>query len=108
MNEDFNPGKTPGNSPGDAGNGLASALEELIQGRLSGDGDSAPEPSEREKIGLEAATEACPAPGELALLLGDQPRSAEVAKVNALLAHAAGCEVCAERLRALSADLSPE
>jgi hypothetical protein len=108
MNEDFNPGNAPENFPGDAGNRLAGALEELIQGRLSRDGDSASEALERERIGPEAATEACPAPGELALLLGEVPRSAEVAKVNVLLAHAAGCEVCVERLRALSADSSPE
>jgi tetratricopeptide (TPR) repeat protein len=108
MNEDFKPGHVPENPSGDAGNRLASALEELIQGRLSRNGDLAPEPIERERIGPQAAEEACPAPGELARLLNDEPRPAEVAKVNALLAHAAGCEVCAERLRALPADLSPE
>jgi CHAT domain-containing protein/tetratricopeptide (TPR) repeat protein len=108
MNEDFNPGQAPENTPGSAGNRLSSALEELIQGRLSRDGSSVPEPIKQEKIGPEAAADACPAPGELARLLGDEPRPAEVAKVNRLLAHAAGCEVCAERVRALSTDLSPE
>ncbi|HUD13012.1 MAG TPA: tetratricopeptide repeat protein [Terracidiphilus sp.] len=108
MNEDFNPGKAPENSPRDTGNRLAGALEELIQGRLSRDGSPAPEPLEREKIGPEAAPEACPDPGELALLLGDQPLPAHSVKVNALLVHAAGCEVCADRLRALSSDLSQE
>jgi hypothetical protein len=108
MNEDFKPGRAQENSPGNAGNPLSSALEELVQGRLSRDGNSAPESIEREKTGPQTVTKACPAPGELARLLDDEPPPGEVAQINALRAHAAGCEVCAERLRALSADLSPE
>lgn len=112
MNEDFNPGQVPEHPPGQAGNRLSGALEELIQGRLPRAGMPVPEPMDPESRGPEAGGEPCPEPGEWALLLGDEARPAELAKVNALLAHAAGCGMCAERLRALSsemlADVSPE
>jgi predicted Zn-dependent protease len=109
MNDDFKPGQAPENPPGSTGEGLSGALEELIQGRLARDGQPAPEAINRVGIGPEAAGELCPDPGEWALLLAGEPtRLAETAKVNALLAHAAGCEVCAERLLTLSADVTPE
>jgi tetratricopeptide (TPR) repeat protein len=108
MNEDFNPDRVPDNPPDKAGNRLSGALEDLIQGRKSLPGVPVPEPMDPENDGPEAGSEPCPEPGEWALLLGDEARPAELAKVNALLSHAAGCGVCAERLRALAADVSPE
>jgi hypothetical protein len=109
MNEDFNPGKAPENPPAEGGNQLAGALEELIQGRLSRAGSPPAEQMDRESNERKAvAAEPCPGPGEWALLLGDEPLPAHSDKVNALLAHAAGCGVCAERLRTLAGDVSPD
>jgi tetratricopeptide (TPR) repeat protein len=102
MNEDTNPNPASENSPESTGSGLAGAFEELIQGRLAG---AQPEP---ENAQLEDAGADCPEPGKWALLLGDEASPAEAAEVHALLAHAAGCALCAERLRALAADVSPE
>jgi tetratricopeptide (TPR) repeat protein len=108
MNKDLNPGQVPENPPSDAGNRLARALEELIQGRLSRDGNPALEHLGHEGKAPEDVTEPCPETGELALLFGQEARPAELPEVNALLAHAAGCEVCAEGLRALSSDLAAD
>jgi tetratricopeptide (TPR) repeat protein len=109
MNEDFNPGKAPENPPTEGGNRLAGALEELIQGRLSRAGSPPAEQMDRESNERKAvAAEPCPEPGEWALLLGDEPLPAHSVQVDALLSHAAGCAVCAERLRTLAGDLSPE
>jgi len=109
MNEDFNPGKAPENPPAEGGNRLSSALEELIQGRLSRAGSPSAEQMDRESERRKAvAAKPCPEPGEWALLLGDEPLPAHSDKVIALLAHAAGCGVCAERLRTLAGDISPE
>jgi tetratricopeptide (TPR) repeat protein len=108
MNEDFNPEQVAENPPDNASNRLSGALEELIQGRKSRAGIQVSEPKNPESEGPDAAAEPCPEPGEWALLLGDEARLTELAKVNALLAHAATCGACAERLRALAADVSPE
>ena len=50
----------------------------------------------------------CPDPGDWALLLAAQPRAAQFDKVGALLSHAAACRSCAQRLRTLAADPTPE
>jgi tetratricopeptide (TPR) repeat protein len=115
MSEDFNPGPVSENPPGDSGDRLASALEELIRGRRSGPGTpfrqsgGRSDNADHEKEGgPQEAVGPCPEPGEWALLLGEEARPDERASVNALLAHVAVCHACAERLRAFSADLSPE
>ncbi|MDR3774690.1 MAG: CHAT domain-containing tetratricopeptide repeat protein [Terracidiphilus sp.] len=108
MNSDFNPGSVSENPKGNTGDELAAALEELIQGRELHAGAEAPDPARRESSTLDAAAAPCPEPGEWALLLGGEARPAELPKVSALLAHAAACRNCAQRLLALSADPSPE
>jgi len=109
MNNDFNPGQAPENPPGSAADRLAGALEDLIQGRLSREANPRRETVDPESKRIKPAGVAtCPDPGQWALLLGDEVRPSEVAKVNALIAHAAECDVCAGRLRALSSDVSPE
>ncbi len=107
MNSDFNPGSVSKNPQGDIGEGLASAFDELIQGRELRAGSDAPDPAKRESAAADAAAGSCPEPGEWALLLGDA-RPADLAKASALLAHAAACRTCAQRLLSLSADPSPE
>jgi CHAT domain-containing protein len=106
MNEDFNPGTAHENTPGDAGDGLAGALEKLIQERSAGipQADSAAP----ESGGSEAGAGSCPEPGDWALLLAPEAAAAKLSEVNRLLAHAAGCAVCAGRLRTLAADASPQ
>src|SRR5471030_1169909 len=110
MNEDFNPGPVSENPPDSSGDRLASALEDLIQERTSRAGTSLPDSTsqQRDRARADAPTELCPEPGDWALLLGGEPHPGELAKVSALLAHAAGCRVCAGRLLALQADESPE
>ena len=86
---------------------MAGAFEELIQGRESQAGI----PASRfaaEDSRTTAASAACPEPGEWALLLAGVESTASSAKANALLAHAAVCGVCAQRLRGLAADESAE
>jgi tetratricopeptide (TPR) repeat protein len=116
MDQDFNPGPDRENPPGNSGDRLVSALEELIQGRRPGAGIESGIASgiasgsatwEQEGALPGVSAEQCPEPGEWALLLGEAARPAELARVNALLAHAAECRECTERLRAFSADLSP-
>jgi len=105
MKEDINSGPASENAPQSTGAGLAGAFEELIRGRLAG-------AAAGERQGLDSPkaedTAGCPEPGDWALLLGDEARPGDTAQVNALLTHAGGCGVCAERLRTLSADVSPE
>jgi len=108
MNEDFNPGQASENPAGSSENGLARALEDLIQGRAALAGGQPPELPGDEGAPFEVAAGPCPQPGEWALLLGEVAGPAGKARVDALLSHAAGCRVCAERLRVLSADLSNE
>ncbi|MGO9337095.1 MAG: tetratricopeptide repeat protein [Terracidiphilus sp.] len=106
MKDDINPGPVFENASQNAGAGLAGAFEQLIQRRSAGTYD--PGHEEPESARDEDAAGRCPDPGDWARLLGDEARPGEAAKVNALLAHAAVCRVCAERVRALAADISPE
>jgi CHAT domain-containing protein len=132
MNEDFNPGPISENPPGDPGvsrdieDPLANALEDLIRERSARTGsahdDLADWKADREtgsgraemggnrqlESGPESGLESCPEPGQWALLLADEVRPAELKKINAMLAHAAGCTLCAQRLRRLAADASAE
>jgi hypothetical protein len=100
MNDEITPGSgaDPQHLSADL---LSEALEDLAESRASGR-EVPPAPAE----------EACPEPGELALLLGPEARPdahpSEFTKVSALLAHASGCRVCAQRLRVLTADETPE
>jgi tetratricopeptide (TPR) repeat protein len=106
MNEEINPGPASENAAQSAGTGLAGAFEELIQARLAGIPRAGrPEP---ERARTEDADGRCPKPGDWAALLSDEALPANAAKVRALLDHAAGCAVCAERLRVFAADVSPE
>src|SRR5580698_2199198 len=109
MNDDFKPGQAQENPPGGSGEGLAGALEELIQTRQASHGHPAPEPMNRGSVEPAAAGAQCPEPGEWELLLaGEATRPMQTTKVNALLAHAAECAFCAERLLTLSADATEE
>ena len=106
MNEDFNSGHASESTAGSSGDGLAGALEELIERRSAGVGGRTPELPGDETGLFEAGP--CPESGEWALLLGEVAGPAGKARVDLLLSHAAGCRVCAERLRVLSEDLSKE
>jgi tetratricopeptide (TPR) repeat protein len=81
---------------------LPRALEDLLEGLSSGPAAS---PADTAGAPAAAATGPCPAPAEWSALIAGEVRSAEV---DALLAHAAACPVCAERLRRFSAEPSPE
>ncbi len=108
MKNDFNPDPAAVDPEGNSGDKLAAALEELIQGLAVRAGAS---PQGSAAAGEGTAPDAaapCPEPGEWALLLAGETSGAESAQVNALLAHAAVCGACAQRLRALSAEVSPE
>ena len=75
------------------------AFEELIAGPNLPFRRSAPTPLQRqESTDADAAAGPCPEPGEWALLARGEPRPAELAKVNALLAHAAACRDCAQNV----------
>lgn len=92
----------PGHRSSGRENALPRALEDLLDG-LS----SAPAASNADSTGAPAATATgpCPAPNEWSTLVAGEVRPAEV---NALLAHAAACPACAERLRKFSSGPSPE
>ena len=109
MNEDFNPGLS-GNPAEGSEERMASALEALIQRRLHA-GDawrvSADYAGPENRV-AEPEMGECPEPEAWELLFVSQPTDADQGKVNALLAHAASCPVCAQRLRALVAEPSPE
>jgi tetratricopeptide (TPR) repeat protein len=105
MKEDTNSSPASENAPKGNGDGLAGAFDELVQSRLGGKTACGRQP-ESERSQDESGR--CPEAGDWALLLGHEASPTETAKVNALLAHAAGCDLCAERLRALSGDVSPE
>src|ERR1700691_2718036 len=102
MNEDLNP-KLPSDPPQDA---LAKALDELMEGR-----SSFAEAAREDMASVPGAEGGCPEPGEWLVLVSGKARpddAAETTKVDALLAHAALCRTCAERLRLLSVDASPQ
>ncbi len=50
----------------------------------------------------------CPEPGEWAVLLGGETGAADFERAGELLAHAARCRPCAQRLKMLAADESAE
>ena len=117
MNENINPNRLE-NLPDDA---LKKALEALIDGRSSG----AATPSADAPVAATAAMPTniagrCPNLGAWAMLLGSEEERVETANsanaanlagapnLDALLAHAAECQPCAELLRTLYADASPE
>src|ERR1700722_13912786 len=106
MKEDTNSSPASENALKSNGEGLAGAFNELIQNRLEGKPVSWREQPESARS--EDAAGLCPEPGDWALLLGDAADATESAKVNELMAHAAGCNLCAEQLRALAADVLPE
>jgi tetratricopeptide (TPR) repeat protein len=110
MNEDLNPNRLE-NLPDDA---LKKALEALIDSRSSG----AATPSEYATAAKPAgAAGRCPDLGAWAMLLNGEEERVETAKaanlagapnLDALLAHAAECHACADRLRTFFAEASPE
>jgi CHAT domain-containing protein len=108
MNGESNPGSAPHDPNGNLGDALAQALEALIAGRASGSPASSPAAGGVESLSLRSDADACPEPGEWGLLLAGETRPAQAAKVSALLAHAAVCRACAERLRCFAADASVE
>ena len=106
MKEDINSSPASENAPKGNGDKLAGAFNELIQSRLDGKpGSGRQQPA---SAWSQDGAGRCPEPGDWALLLGDDAGSTEAAKVNALLAHAAGCDACAERMQALAVDVSAE
>jgi CHAT domain-containing protein/tetratricopeptide (TPR) repeat protein len=94
MKDNLNPDRRS-NSHEDA---LPRALEDLLEG-LS----SCADPPHSESAAVPPGP--CPAPAEWSRLIGGEVRAADV---DALLAHAAACPVCAERLRSFSAGPSAE
>jgi tetratricopeptide (TPR) repeat protein len=87
MKEDFNP--NPPARPADDPEGpLQKAFEELLEGLSHHD---------RPTAAASDPPEACPEPGEWVRLASGEALPAEL---DALLAHAAGCGNCADRLRA--------
>ena len=109
MNSDFKPGPVSPNPPENTGDRLAGALEQLILGRSSRGDAPLPNPIDHDKSAPpDAGAGPCPEPGEWAFLLGGEVRPADIERVDALLTHMAGCNLCAGRLRILQADISPE
>lgn len=109
MNDDLNP-DGPRNLPEDA---LKKALDELIEGRSS----RAETPREENAGFPGSAPGSCFELGAWLLPSGGQAdpegsasaaQRANAPNLDALLAHAAECPFCAEQLRGLFADASPE
>ena len=101
MNEETNSDSA---RPGDSAGDLSTALEELILGRSSRAADPLPDLVSPASADPDTASGPCPEPGDWLLLLGNEPHQAEAR----LLAHAAACRLCAGRLRAFQADVSPQ
>jgi tetratricopeptide (TPR) repeat protein len=109
MNDYTNP-EGPSSRPGEdaAQDALAKALDELMGGRNPG--VEAAHESGSETPNADSADD-CPELDAWIALLGPGARLVEVKetnKVDLLLAHAAQCGRCAERLRMLTADATPE
>lgn len=109
MNEDLNP-KRPSDSPAEseAEESLARAFDELMEGRVSSPELPHPDMASAPFPGAESS---CPQLGEWSRLVSGEAGTAdpaEVEKLDALMAHAALCRPCAERLRLLAADASQE
>jgi len=83
---------------------LQGELERLIEAREGNAGLSADAPGPMGESNL--ADAGCPVLGELVLLLGSE--AVDDGKVNVLLSHAANCPACAEKLRRLSGEITPE
>lgn len=121
MSEESSPNPSPEKSANRPGDHLAGALEDLLQGRLLGPDfprgspgnpfqaeAASPGAAAQGKQVRDAAPAPCPRPEEWILLLGEGAGEGEPEKVRVLLSHAADCRNCADRLRVLSAHLSPE
>jgi tetratricopeptide (TPR) repeat protein len=107
MTEDFNPGPASDSSSA-AGYALPDFLEDMVEQRAARpEAETAP-PAGAAATEADPADGACPEPGEWALLLADDLSPADFVRASSLLAHAAVCRICAQRLRILSADISPE
>src|ERR1035438_6145303 len=94
MFDESNPGPPQESAPGTSGDELSRAFDGLIEGRSS---RAAAPPAARRGT--------CPEPDEWGLLLNE---GAHAVEADALLAHAAACQDCAEHLRMLSAGPSAE
>ena len=113
MSEDLNPGATAGGNQAPPAPMLPetlerSALERLIAGRSANPAAIAAREPLRSFENSTADPEACPQPSAWALLLSDQLDAATQPSVSKLLAHAASCAACAQRLRHFSSAPSPE
>src|SRR5580698_2586494 len=113
MNDDLNPENEFQGALPAAGNDLSEMLEELVQRRASQDGalppGTVPVAAPVDGEGVSSASPGrCPEPGEWVLLLDKDPHPTDFEKSSVLLAHAAGCKACAQRLRMLSANESLE
>jgi tetratricopeptide (TPR) repeat protein len=96
--------------PGDdaADDALRRALDELIAGRSTKDEDEHGESLGARKTSAEAE---CPEVSAWLALLGAEVGTADAkgkTRVDVLMAHAAQCSRCAERLRMLTADATPK
>ena len=105
MTEDFNAASIAGGSQ--AGSDLRDALERLVSGRLAqvSQSDTATDAAAAYPRSFPVCTDApenCPEPGEWAQLLGEVKQPGELLAGNALLAHAAACGRCAQRLHRFS------
>jgi tetratricopeptide (TPR) repeat protein len=96
--DDPNP-KRPSDRSGDA---LSRALDELMEA-----GSTRPTGKNWEQT-IAADLSGCPKPGEWLPLLGGGAETSDPAMVDALLAHAAQCLSCANRLRILTAEETEE
>ncbi len=108
MSEELNPGSTSNVPDESSGEGLAQALEALITARASGASASGYEAGGVDWFSSRSAAEGCPEPGEWARLLAAEGIPGSAAEEDALLAHAAVCHACAERLRIFASEPSAE
>jgi tetratricopeptide (TPR) repeat protein len=108
MKDDLIPA-ADGSSTG-AGYALPDFLEDMVEQRAA-QPEAEDAPRSASAAGAPAAdhdADACPEPGEWVLLLADDLSPQDFIRASSLLAHAAICHICAQRLRILSADISPE
>ncbi|MGD0891994.1 MAG: CHAT domain-containing protein [Terracidiphilus sp.] len=111
MNDYTNPEGEPTPRKGDADSDflgrdpLAKALDDLMDGQYSRGRAS----EEGKTAARKGGSEDCPELGAWLVLLGPQTSDArQNARIEVLLAHAAQCGNCAERLRLLTADATAE
>lgn len=108
MNDELTPENDSHGSLPAEGDGLSEMLEDLLRRRASQvetllSGTASGLVSAIAPLDGQGAANLCPEPGEWVLLLDEDPRPADFEKASMLLAHAAGCKPCAQRLRLLSA-----